>query len=227
VLTTIADIVAKPMQPSGPNRRWRPTISSTSKGAVRRRLSRSVHRGQGQADVPAEQPSSGAGSWLPSPDAYPCGSRHRLCASPQGPRHADCLTRLHASSDARVLPEPYRLHHHADFSRTVRRGQRTGRRDLVVHGFDCGADVSVSQLRSGGPRFGLIVSKSVGSAVVRHRVARRLRHICAEVRPGVSADVDVVIRALPGSAHASSDELARQLRSGLAKLRLLEPGVLT
>ncbi len=34
-----------------------------------------------------------------------------------------------------MLPEPYRLHHRADFSRTVRRGQRIGRRDLVVHAF--------------------------------------------------------------------------------------------
>ena len=43
---------------------------------------RSVDRGQGQADVPAEQPSSGARPRLPSPDADPCGPRHRCGASP-------------------------------------------------------------------------------------------------------------------------------------------------
>ncbi len=76
------------------------------------------------------------------------------------------------------------------------------------------------RVRFGGPRFGLIVSKAVGPAVVRHRVARRLRHICAELTADISAEVDIVIRALPGAAGADSDELRRQLRSGLRRLDL-------
>ncbi|MGW6426131.1 ribonuclease P protein component [Nocardia sp. NPDC055053] len=122
-----------------------------------------------------------------------------------------------------MLPEPYRLHHRAEFSRTVRRGQRIGRRDLVVHAlthtYDDVADVD-SLIRVGGPRFGLIVSKAVGNAVVRHRVARRLRHMCAQVVDELPAGTDVVIRALPGAATADSAELLRQLRSGLRKLGL-------
>ena len=35
-----------------------------------------------------------------------------------------------------MLPEPYRLRRHSDFSVAVRRGRRMGRRDLVVHAFD-------------------------------------------------------------------------------------------
>jgi ribonuclease P protein component len=73
-------------------------------------------------------------------------------------------------------------------------------------------------VRVGGPRFGLIVSKAVGSAVVRHRVARRLRHICARVTADLPAETDIVIRALPGVADVNSDELLRQLRSALRKL---------
>ncbi|MFC4123944.1 ribonuclease P protein component [Nocardia rhizosphaerae] len=122
-----------------------------------------------------------------------------------------------------MLPEPYRLHHRAEFSRTVRRGQRIGRRDLVVHAlahtYDDVADVD-SLTRAGGPRFGLIVSKAVGNAVVRHRVARRLRHMCAQLVDELPAETDVVIRALPGSATADSTELLRQLRTGLRKLGL-------
>lgn len=129
-----------------------------------------------------------------------------------------------------MLPEPYRLHHRADFSRTVRRGQRIGRRDLVVHalahGYDgiVGVNGRLDQLpedalvRVGGPRFGLIVSKAVGNAVVRHRVARRLRHMCARVVDEVPPGADVVIRALPGAATASSEDLLRQLRAALRKL---------
>ncbi|MFI6041984.1 ribonuclease P protein component [Nocardia sp. NPDC051321] len=125
-----------------------------------------------------------------------------------------------------MLPEPYRLHHRADFSRTVRRGQRIGRRDLVVHvlthGYDGVMDVhgdpAEPVVRVGGPRFGLIVSKAVGNAVIRHRVARRLRHMCLQIVPELPADADIVIRALPGAAAASSEELLRQLRAAIRKL---------
>lgn len=127
-----------------------------------------------------------------------------------------------------MLPEPHRLHQRADFARTVRRGRRAGKRDLVVHALvdspdPTGTDIRV---RCGGPRFGLIVSKAVGPAVVRHRVARRLRHICAELTADISAEVDIVIRALPGAAGADSDELRRQLRGGLRRLDLTaaDPG---
>ncbi|WP_159840976.1 ribonuclease P protein component [Nocardia sp. CY41] len=139
-----------------------------------------------------------------------------------------------------MLPEPYRLHHRADFSRTVRRGQRIGRRDLVVHALAHGYDGSVGAngrpdqipddalVRVGGPRFGLIVSKAVGNAVIRHRVARRLRHMCAQVVDELPPGTDVVIRALPGAATASSEDLLRQLRTALRKLGIgAAPGVST
>ncbi|QIS23863.1 ribonuclease P protein component [Nocardia terpenica] len=112
-----------------------------------------------------------------------------------------------------MLPEPYRLHHRADFSRTVRRGRRIGRPDLVVYVL-----VSADAVRVGGPRFGLIVSKAVGNAVVRHRVARRLRHICADLVGVLPAEADVVIRAMPGAAQADSADLDRQMRGALRKL---------
>lgn len=67
------------VSPTSFGRHWTPTYS------------RSVDRGQGQADVPAEQPSSGARPRLPSPDADPRGSRHRVGASRQGPRQAHGL----------------------------------------------------------------------------------------------------------------------------------------
>lgn len=74
------------------------------------------------------------------------------------------------------------------------------------------------RLEYGGPRFGLIVGKTVGNAVVRHRVARRLRHICSAAASALPVELDVVVRALPGAATASSEELADQIDSGLRKL---------
>ncbi|MEC3914156.1 ribonuclease P protein component [Nocardia sp. CDC160] len=125
-----------------------------------------------------------------------------------------------------MLPEPYRLHRRTDFSRTVRQGRRIGRRDLVVHVLlhDDHESGPTPAIRVGGPHFGLIVSKAVGPAVVRHRVARRLRHICATLTAELPGGADIVIRALPGAADAPSEELLRQLRSGLRKLGLLSVG---
>ena len=116
-----------------------------------------------------------------------------------------------------MLPEPNRLHHHVDFSRTVRRGRRAGRSDIVVHACAREADVV-----HGGPRFGLIVAKSVGPAVTRHRVARRLRHACRPLVGSLNSDIDVVIRALPSAAAASVDDLERQITGCLQKMRLLD-----
>ncbi|MFI1915808.1 ribonuclease P protein component [Nocardia sp. NPDC020380] len=124
-----------------------------------------------------------------------------------------------------MLPEHHRLHRRIDFSRTVRQGRRIGRRDLVVHLLlhDDQANGSDPAIRVGGPRFGLIVSKAVGPAVVRHRVARRLRHICACFVAELPDGADIVIRALPGAADATSEELHRQLQAGLRKLGMLTP----
>ena len=82
---------------------------------------------------------------------------------------------------------------------------------MVVH-----AHVDSSDVRVGGPRFGLVVSKAVGDSVTRHRVSRRLRHIAAELIPEADPDLLVVIRANPASATATHEELVRDLRTGLA-----------
>ncbi len=56
-------------------------------------------------------------------------------------------------------------------------------------------------------RFGFVVSKQVGGAVVRNRVKRRLREMAqAEIARGFSG-ADVVVRALPAASRASYEEL--------------------
>lgn len=56
-------------------------------------------------------------------------------------------------------------------------------------------------------RFGFIVSKAVGGAVVRNRVRRRLKDIALRQLQAGFAGADVVFRALPASADASFGEL--------------------
>lgn len=82
--------------------------------------------------------------------------------------------------------------------------------------------VTGDPVRRGGPRFGLIVSKAVGNAVIRHRTSRRLRRVCAGLIDTLPATADIVIRALPRSAEASSEQLARDVRRALRKLGALD-----
>jgi ribonuclease P protein component len=95
-----------------------------------------------------------------------------------------------------------------EFGATVKYGVRAVQPDRVVH-------VRRDDVDPEGPRIGLVISKSVGGAVQRHRVARQLRHVAR----GLVAELDpcerVVIRALPGSSRAISARLEQQLRKAL------------
>jgi ribonuclease P protein component len=100
-----------------------------------------------------------------------------------------------------------------EFGATVNQGVRAVQPDLVVHALRC--DDSTDE----GPRIGLVVAKSVGSAVQRHRVARRLRHVARTVIDDLDRADRVVIRALPSSRHAISARLEQELRTALRRAR--------
>lgn len=67
-------------------------------------------------------------------------------------------------------------------------------------------------------RFGFIVSKAVGNAVVRNTVRRRLKAVCNDALTELDPGRDVVIRALTSSADADyatlRAEVLRCLRRG-------------
>jgi ribonuclease P protein component len=69
---------------------------------------------------------------------------------------------------------------------------------------------------------GLVVSKAVGNAVVRHRVSRRLRHVVGPLVPRLATGTAVVLRALPAAATATSAELAADVGSALRRLGVLD-----
>jgi ribonuclease P protein component len=111
-----------------------------------------------------------------------------------------------------VLPARYRMTRSTDFGATVSKGMRAVQPDLVVHALR-------SDDFGDGPRIGLVVSKSVGGAVQRHRVARRLRHVARAVINELDPTERVVIRALPGSRDAISARLEKQLRTAIRRTR--------
>ena len=110
-----------------------------------------------------------------------------------------------------MLPAQYRMTRSTDFGLTVRRGIRAAQPDLVVHALRSVDD------GSNGPKIGLVVSKSVGSAVQRHRVSRMLRHVARSVIDDLGPGDKVVIRALPGSSHTISARLEQELRTALRR----------
>ena len=108
-----------------------------------------------------------------------------------------------------VLAREHRLTSSEGFERTVRSGVRAGSRTLVVHGRSGSAEpVTV----------GFVVSRAVGNAVTRNRVKRRLRHVVRDRVDRLPASWDLVVRALPPAASASSAELARDLDSCLRRV---------
>ena len=65
-------------------------------------------------------------------------------------------------------------------------------------------------------RFGFIVSRSVGGAVERNRVKRRLRYLAADQAHLLEqSHVDVVVRALPASVKSSFQELSEDFSRAL------------
>mgnify|MGYP001546698313 CR=1 FL=1 len=100
----------------------------------------------------------------------------------------------------------------AEFAATMKHGARAGQPDIVVYARRDGDG-------DPGPRIGLVVAKSVGNAVQRHRVSRRLRHVARSVLAELDPGERIVIRALPGSRDAVSGELEQQLRIGLRRTR--------
>ena len=60
-------------------------------------------------------------------------------------------------------------------------------------------------------RFGFIVSKSVGGAVTRNLVKRRLRSIASQIIVGRPAGFEVVVRALPFAAALDWNRLQQEV----------------
>jgi ribonuclease P protein component len=108
-----------------------------------------------------------------------------------------------------MLPASARLTRRNEFSTVTRRGRRLGVDLLVVHVLDG---------QPGATRVGFVVGRSIGGAVVRNRVQRRLRHLMRTRLAGLPAGTWVVVRALPAAADADSQGLGAELDRALGRL---------
>ena len=99
-----------------------------------------------------------------------------------------------------------------DFGATVKHGTRAVQPDLVIYARRGDGPTAEA------PKVGLIISRSVGSAVQRHQLARRLRHVARGLVGGLQPSAHVVIRALPSSRDVGSARLEEELRAGLRRI---------
>jgi ribonuclease P protein component len=120
-----------------------------------------------------------------------------------------------------VLAAARRLRRRDEFAATVRAGRRAGSGGVVVHVTNH-ADATTQPARSDdlvAARAGFVVSKTVGNAVVRNKVRRRLRHLMRVRLDALPAGVDIVVRALPAAARRTYAELEGDLDAALTAAR--------
>jgi ribonuclease P protein component len=129
-----------------------------------------------------------------------------------------------------VLPQQSRMRRAEDFRRVLRTGRRTGGSLVAGHlllangSHAAGWDGAV---RSGDPaKVGFIVSRAVGSAVVRNRVKRRLRELMRRRLASLPGGCLLVLRAHPAAARARQADLAVDLDLVLEKLLRRQVGAL-
>jgi ribonuclease P protein component len=97
-----------------------------------------------------------------------------------------------------VLPAKNRLRTSKDFALTTKTGVRATSISLVVY-LKTNSTNSLNETNAGNPNaplVGLIVNKSVGGSVVRHRVSRQLRHLASTYISNIPAGSRLVIRVL-------------------------------
>jgi len=108
-----------------------------------------------------------------------------------------------------VLPVSARLTSPHDFARTTKSGLRVTTQHFVGY-------LHLPQSEEGqSPRAGLIIGKSVGGSVRRHRVSRQIRHALAPLLPNFPAGSLIVIRGLKASESIDVQAEIREISTRL------------
>ena len=113
-----------------------------------------------------------------------------------------------------MLPAKNRLRTSKDFALTTKTGVRATSLSLVVY-LKTNSNTQANSLSA--PLIGLIVNKSVGGSVVRHRVSRQLRHLAATHIANIPTDSRLVIRVLRNQPNYET-ELNDLMSKALSKI---------
>ncbi len=143
----------------------------------------------GETYLPAEQPEAEEEARIPPPDAQSSGTRGDPTPAQQGPLQPFRLI--------------WRVRGQAAFQ-ALARGERRRAGNLEVRTAVLG---SVAQ----PPRAAFAVGRSVGDAVTRNRVRRRLRAALREHSASLAPGAGYLVRATPGAAVTPFAELSDTL----------------
>jgi ribonuclease P protein component len=114
-----------------------------------------------------------------------------------------------------VLPKKARLTTSEDFAKATKSGLRLTSENLVGYLYISPvANLSVNIEQS--TKCGLIINKSVGGSVMRHRIARQLRHDLAPLVNTLPANSLFVVRVLK-NAPGYTNELSQLVSSLLSR----------
>lgn len=129
-----------------------------------------------------------------------------------------------------MLPQQSRMRRAEDFRRALRAGRRAGGSVLSGHLLPVAAPEpagSDGAVRPSDPaKVGFIVSRAVGSAVVRNRVKRRLRELMRRRLASLPGGCLLVLRAHPAAASARQADLAADLDLVIGRLLRRQVGAL-
>jgi len=109
-----------------------------------------------------------------------------------------------------VLPAKNRLRASEDFALTTKTGVRATSLSLVLY-------LKTNSNNASAPQIGLIVNKSIGGSVVRHRISRQLRHLIAAHTSVLPAGSQLVIRVLRNQP-SFENELNNSVQKVISKL---------
>ena len=98
-----------------------------------------------------------------------------------------------------------------DYRNVVRRGRKSATAHVVV-------SVVRQPVGCNGPtRFGFIVAKTVGNAVTRNLIRRRLKAIAHDLLAETPQGFDVVVRVLPAASQAGWPTLLEDVTRSFAR----------
>ena len=112
-----------------------------------------------------------------------------------------------------MLPNSARIKSSSDFARVTKSGRRTTTDSLIAYllldqsnsGFKPNPNSHLNYQNDDNPKLGLIISKSVGNSVVRHRIARQIRHASFNNLSLLPSGSLLVIRAMKRSNDAFTE----------------------
>lgn len=104
-----------------------------------------------------------------------------------------------------MLPLKHRIVDRVDYQRVHKAGRKSSGDWFVV---------TAAQV-TGATRFGFITPKTVGSAVVRNRIRRRLRHLAADTVREYPTGWEVVVRVVRDGSTVTAEQLREEWRRRL------------